>query len=85
MTSRGSNRGKGKGRKRGRGRGRGRNNNSERDNNNNKQIAQLSPPPSFNAFQHVRHLHEFKINLSKDFLLSPSPHSIFSLFFLLNK
>ncbi|GBC08628.1 hypothetical protein RclHR1_08270005 [Rhizophagus clarus] len=84
---RGSNRGRGRGRgrDRGRGRGEGRNNNSERDNNNGEQIAQLPPPPFFNAFQHVRPLHEFKINLSRDFLLLPSPYSIFSLFFSLEQ
>lgn len=74
---RGSNRGRGRGRGRGRSRGRGRNNNSERG----EQIAQLPPPPFFNTLQHVKPLHEFTINLSRDFLLSPSPYSLFSLFF----
>ncbi|GBB97600.1 hypothetical protein RclHR1_03010003 [Rhizophagus clarus] len=85
IQGRGSNRGRGRGRGRGKGRGGGRNNNSERDNNNGEQIAQLPPPPFFNAFQHVRPLHEFKINLSRDFLLSPLPYSIFSLFFSLEQ
>ncbi|CAB4491243.1 unnamed protein product [Rhizophagus irregularis] len=73
MTSKGSNRGKGKGRKRGRGRGRGRNNNSERDNNNNKQIAQLSPPPSFNAFQHnAGERRDWKELTMKEFKICPA-------------
>ncbi|CAB4476134.1 unnamed protein product [Rhizophagus irregularis] len=50
IQGRGSNRGRERERGRERGRDRGRNNNSERDNNNDEQIAQLPPPPSFNAF-----------------------------------
>ncbi len=76
--------GRGRGRERGRGRARGRarNSSSKRD-NNREQTVQLLPPPFFNILQHTKPLHDFIINLPKDYLLSLSSYLVFSLFFSL--
>ncbi len=77
-------RGRGRGKGRSRARGRVRNSSSERD-NNREQTVQLSPPPFFNTLQHIKPLHDFTINLPKDYFLSLSPYLVFSLFFSLEQ
>jgi len=77
-------RGRGRGKGRSRARGRVRNSSSERD-NNREQTVQLSPPPFFNTLQHIKPLHDFTINLPKDYFLSLSPYLVFFFFFFLNK
>ncbi|CAB4436344.1 unnamed protein product [Rhizophagus irregularis] len=84
-------RGRGRGRSRGRGRGRGRGSRGRGGSNrgrgnisSNEQVVQLPSPPIFNKFQHSKPLHEFTTTLPRE-LLSPSPYSIFCLFFSLEQ
>jgi len=53
--------------------------------NNNQNTIELPPLLFFNTFQHTKPLHNFTINLSRDYLPSLSPYSIFSLFFSLEQ
>ena len=76
----------GRGHDRGHGHGHGRGHDHGHNNsNNNQNTIELSPPPFFNTFQHTKPLHNFTINLSRDYLPSLSPYSIFSLFFSLEQ
>src|SRR6266540_5543983 len=53
--------------------------------NNNQNTIELLSPPFFNTFQHTKPLHNFTINLLRNYLPSPSHYSIFSLFFSLEQ
>jgi len=69
-----------------RGRDRGRDHDHGHNNsNNNQNTIELLSPPFFNTFQHTKPLHNFTINLLRNYLPSPSPYSIFSLFFSLEQ
>ncbi len=76
----------GRGHDRGHGHGHGRGHDHGHNNsNNNQNTIELPPPPFFNTFQHTKPLHNFTINLLRNYLPSPSPYSIFSLFFSLEQ